>query len=216
MVVRQFTFNPFQTNCYVCHSDGEGVLIDAASSDPSEHSAIERYIEEEGIQIKHLLLTHGHIDHIFGCSHFSDRLGMTFKLHTADAPLLQQAEQQAAMFGVPLTKPPTPTDYLEEGDRISFGGASLDVLLTPGHSPGSISFYEAKTRCVLSGDVIFAGSIGRTDLWKGSLPILMQSIFQKLLPLGDDVTVYSGHGPKTTIGEERTSNPFLTSGFGEL
>lgn len=209
MVVRPFAFNPFQTNCYVCHSEGEGILVDAASYEPDEHAEIEQYLADEGIRIRHLLLTHGHIDHIFGCRHFSDRFGLPFKMHAADRALLQQAEQQATMFGIPLEIPPDPTEFLEEGDRIEFGACSLEVLLTPGHSPGSISFFDSRTRRVFSGDVLFAGSIGRTDLWRGSLPTLLESIFQKLVPLGDDVIVLSGHGPATSIGEQLQSNPFL-------
>lgn len=209
MNVRSFTFNPFQTNCYVLDSNGEGVLIDAASSDPTEHAEIERYIETEGIELKHLLLTHGHIDHIFGCKHLSETFGLSFKMHATDKPLLEHAEQQAMLFGVPFDIPPTPTEWLQEGDIIEFGDATLQVLYTPGHSPGSISFFDPDVRQVFSGDVLFAGSIGRTDLWQGSLPVLMESIFQKLVPLGDDVIVYSGHGSATTIGEERATNPFL-------
>lgn len=214
MVVRQFTFNPFQTNGYVCHSEGKGVLIDAPSSNSSEHEEIERYIQQEGIRIMHLLLTHAHIDHIFGCSHFEQRFGLPFRLHRSDVPLLQNAVQQATMFGVALDPPSVPTQFLEEGDVIAFGDVELEVLHTPGHSPGSVTFFDPESRAAFSGDVLFSGSIGRTDLWQGSLPVLMQAIFQKLVPLGDDVRIHSGHGPDTTVGAERRDNPFLTSGFG--
>lgn len=213
MIVRSFTFNPFQTNCFVCHSEGEGVLVDAASADPDEHGQVEQYIEREGIAIKHLLLTHAHIDHIFGCRHFNDVFGLPFRMHREDAPLLQRAKQQAAMFGVTLDEVRAPAEYLDEGDEIEFGSQQWKVLHTPGHSPGSISFFDEAARTVFSGDVLFAGSIGRTDLWQGSLPVLMRSIFSRLVPLGDDVRVFSGHGPETTIGRERASNPFLTTGF---
>lgn len=216
MEVRTFTFNPFQTNCYVCHSDGEGVLVDAASSTPEEHRQIEEYIARRGITIKHLLLTHGHIDHIFGCRHFSDRFDMPFRMHRADAPLLAHAPEQSAMFGVPLDDPPEPSPDLDQDAEISFGGVRWRVLHTPGHSPGSVSFYDEQNQTVLAGDVLFAGSIGRTDLWRGSLSVLMESIFQKLVPLGDDVRVLSGHGEETTIGHERRSNPFLVEGHGPL
>lgn len=216
MTIRSFTFNPFQTNCFICHSEGEGVLVDAASAEPAEHQQVERYLEEEGIVLKHLLLTHGHVDHIFGCSHFEEVSGLQWNIHREDAPLLHHAKQQASMFGVTLEEPPVPTEFLVEGDVIEFGEARWEVIHTPGHSPGSVSFYDAAARAVFSGDVLFAGSIGRTDLWQGSLPVLMRSIFSKLVPLGDDVRVYSGHGPETTIGRERASNPFLTTGFSSV
>ncbi len=213
MEIRSFTFNPFQTNCFIVHDQGEAVIVDAASSTPAEHAEIEQYVEENQLQVRHLLLTHGHIDHIFGCTHLSERFGMPFKLHAEDVPLLERAEDQAAMFGIPLDRPQEVDGSIKEGDKVQFGGVTWRVLHTPGHSPGSIAFYDEAARVVLSGDVLFAGSIGRTDLWKGSLPILMESIFQKLLPLGDDIRVYSGHGPVTTIKDERRHNPFLNEGM---
>ncbi|MEX0600570.1 MAG: MBL fold metallo-hydrolase, partial [Rhodothermales bacterium] len=142
--------------------------------------------------------------------HFAKRYGMGFKMHREDRKLLAAAGEQARMFGVSIEEPPEPEGFLEEGDEVAFGDVVLDVLYTPGHSPGSISFFDAASKQVLSGDVLFQGSIGRTDLWRGSMPELMQSIFQKLVPLGDEVVVHPGHGPVTTIGRERASNPFLT------
>lgn len=213
MEIKSFTFNPFQTNCFIAHDEGEAVIVDAASSEATEHAEIERYIEENKLKVTHLLLTHGHIDHIFGCRHLSERFGMPFRLHAEDLPLLQRAGDQAVMFGIPLEEPTSIDGSIEEGDEIRFGRVRWRVLHTPGHSPGSVAFFDEKARAVLSGDVLFAGSIGRTDLWKGSLPILMTSVFQKLVPLGDDVQVYSGHGPVTTIGDERRHNPFLNEGM---
>ena len=119
------------------------------------------------------------------------------------------------MFGVSIEPPPETSSFLADGDVVEFGRVRFQVLHTPGHSPGSICFYDEPSRAVIAGDVLFQGSIGRTDLWRGSLPELMRSIFEKLVPLGDDVQVHPGHGPDTTIGRERESNPFLTSGFGE-
>jgi glyoxylase-like metal-dependent hydrolase (beta-lactamase superfamily II) len=141
---------------------------------------------------------------------------MDFQMHREDAPMLSGAEEQAALFGVEIAKPPPPSSFIEDGDTIEFGNVRLDVLHTPGHSPGSISFYNETSGVVFAGDVLFQGSIGRTDLWRGSLPELMRSIFEKLVPLGEDVRVYPGHGPVTTIGQELHSNPFLTHGFTDL
>lgn len=213
MQIQRFTCNPFQTNCYVCHDDGEAVLVDPSCSTENEFKLVERYVEEHDLTMQHLLLTHAHIDHIFGCAHFAERYDMGFTMHRDDLNLLREAEEQAGMFGVRIDSPPEPESFLEEGDEIAFGTVSLLVLHTPGHSPGSVSFYDETSEAVLSGDVLFQGSIGRTDLWRGSLTELMRSIFQKLVSLGDDVRVHPGHGPDTTIGAERRSNPFLTGGM---
>ncbi len=215
MHVQRFTFNPFQTNCFVCSSEGEAVLIDPSSMTPEELRAVDDYVGDHDLVVQHLLLTHAHIDHIFGCAYFAKRFDMSFQMHREDVPLLANAEEQARMFRVSIDPPPRTSNFLKEGDVVQFGGVSLGVLHTPGHSPGSICFYDEPSRAVISGDVLFQGSIGRTDLWRGSLPELMRSIFEKLMPLGDEVRIYPGHGPETTIGRERTSNPFLTGGFAE-
>jgi glyoxylase-like metal-dependent hydrolase (beta-lactamase superfamily II) len=137
---------------------------------------------------------------------------MPWQMHRADVPMLQRSQEQSLLFGVPLDEPPVPDTFLDEGDRITFGEVTWDVLYTPGHSLGSICFHDTRGDFVIAGDVLFAGSIGRTDLPGGSMPQLMQSIFQKLVPLGDSTQVYPGHGPATTIGQERQSNPFLVAG----
>lgn len=211
MTVKSFTFNPFQTNCYVCHDEGEAVIVDPSAQTDKECQAVMDYLEENDLEVVHLLLTHAHIDHIFGCAFFENAFGKTFKMHRADLLFLERSEEQAVGFGFPLEPPSRPQVFLSEGDTLSVGSASWSVLHTPGHSPGSITFYDAEDHLALSGDVLFMGSIGRTEgLPATSLPELMTSIFQKLLPLGDEVTIYPGHGPKTTIGRERRSNPFLT------
>ena len=212
MHVKSFTFNPFMTNCYVAHSAGEAVLIDPSCASASEWQQVVDYIEEHDLTVRHLLLTHAHIDHIFGCAFFSERYGQTFKMHAAERSFIAQAENQAQAFGVQIDPPPVPDTFLDEGDTVSFGEVTFDILHTPGHSPGSICYVDADSDQVISGDVLFQGSIGRTEgLPQTSLPQLMESIFEKLIPLGDDTTVYPGHGPATTIGRERRSNPFLTN-----
>lgn len=215
MDVHRFTFNPFQTNCFVCSNEGEAVLIDPSCITPEEMSLVESYLDANDVVVRHLLLTHAHIDHIFGCAHFAKRFDMSFQMHRDDGLLLSNAQEQARMFGVEINPPPPTSSFLAEGDVVEFGGVKMDVLHTPGHSPGSICFYDAQSRDIISGDVLFQGSIGRTDLWQGSLPELMRSIFEKLIPLGDDVRVHPGHGPDTLIGRERQSNPFLTQGLAE-
>ena len=215
MHVQSFTFNPFQTNCFVCHDGGEAVLIDASSASAGEHQQIANYIEEQDLSVRHLLLTHGHIDHIFGCAFLAERYEQSFWMHPADRAFLEQAPQQAQAFGVNVDAPPVPDDehLLSEGDTVSFGSVTLEVIHTPGHSPGSVCFVDRASEQAITGDVLFQGSIGRTQgLPQTSMPQLMESITEKMLPLGDAMTIYPGHGPQTTIGRERQSNPFLQEG----
>jgi glyoxylase-like metal-dependent hydrolase (beta-lactamase superfamily II) len=212
MTVKSFVVSPFAENCYVCHDAGEAVLIDPGTATAAERDAVLDYVTRNGLTVRHLLLTHAHIDHILGCAFFAREFGMKWKLHEADLPLLDGAELQARMFGVELQKPPTPEPSLVEGETIRFGKATWEILHTPGHSPGSVSFYDEANGFVVSGDVLFQGSVGRTDLWQGSMPTLLNAIQQKLMPLPDETVVYSGHGPETTIGRERQTNPFIAGG----
>ncbi len=209
MTIQSFTFNPFGTNCYICHDGGGAVIVDPSSSAQHEHQAVLDYIDREGLTVSELLLTHAHLDHIFGCKAMAEALGVGLRVHRDEKPLLDAAGLQAQMFGVPLDEPPEPSGWLIPGEQVQVGGATWDILFTPGHSPGSVSFYDAAGGYVIAGDVLFAGSIGRTDLMGASLPVLMASIYQQLLPLGDEVRVLPGHGPETTIRRERMSNPFL-------
>ena len=210
MTIKSFTFNPFMTNGYVAHDGGEAALIDAPSHTEAEHRAVLDYLEREDLTVRRLLLTHAHIDHIFGCAFFAEQFDLTWQLHAADAFLVERALEQAKAFGVPLRAAPPTEQALEEGNTIPVGEATLDVLHTPGHSPGSVCFVERRAGQVLSGDVLFQGSIGRVEgLPQTSLPQLMASIREKVLPLGDDVRVYPGHGPATTVGGERQHNPFI-------
>jgi hydroxyacylglutathione hydrolase len=209
VTVKAFEVSPFAENCYVCHDGGEAVLIDPGTATPAERDLVGDYIARNGLTVRHLLLTHAHIDHILGCAHFARAYGMTWELHPEDLPLLDNAELQARMFGVPLERPPAPDASLAEGDEIRFGGAVWRVLHAPGHSPGSVCFHDAANGFVIAGDVLFQGSIGRTDLWGGSTETLLASIRDKLLPMPDETVVYPGHGPATTVGEERRTNPFL-------
>jgi glyoxylase-like metal-dependent hydrolase (beta-lactamase superfamily II) len=216
MHVEAFTFNPFMTNCYVCHDQGEAVVVDASCATDEERREMLTVIEEYDLEVQHLLLTHAHVDHIFGCRFFEDHFGMRFKAHEAAVPFIERAEEQATAFGVEVDKPSAPTTFLSEGDTISFGAVTLEVLHTPGHSPDSISFVHRESNQALTGDVLFQNSIGRTQgLPETSRAQLMTSITDTLLPLGDDVTIYPGHGPETTIGRERRQNPFVKEALGE-
>lgn len=209
MVVKSFTVNSFQENTYICHHGGEAAIIDPGFSNAFERQDAVKYLSDNDLSVAHLLLTHAHIDHIIDCAYWADSTGLPFEMHEEDVPLLAASEQQAMMFGVRMATPPEPGRLLDEGDVIAMGDAQWQILHTPGHSPGSICFVDHEHGFVIGGDVLFAGSIGRTDLWKGSMGVLLGSIQTKLLTLPDETIVYPGHGPETTIGRERETNPFL-------
>lgn len=209
MHVQKFTFNPFQENTYVLHAAGEGIVIDPGCCDKNEQRELEGWLEVNGVNLVRVLLTHAHIDHVMGCAWVEERYGLRPEVHRNDLPILEAAEMQAAMFGVPLDPPPAPARFIEEGEVITLGNAHLDVLFVPGHAPGHIAFYNPRQRFLMGGDVLFHRSIGRTDLPGGDFDVLQRSIREQFYPLGDDVLVYSGHGPETTIGEERRENPFV-------
>jgi len=205
-----FTFNPFETNCYVVSDAGHAVIIDPSCREQNEIDALISAIRDAKLTVDRILLTHAHIDHIFGCEVVSEAFGIGIEVHRDDVPLLENAASQAGMFGIRMSSPPEAEGLLTPGDRVKVGDARLDILHTPGHSPGSVTFHHAESGTAIAGDVLFRGSIGRTDLWRGSMPILMESIFQVLVPLGNETRILPGHGPETTIEEELASNPFLT------
>lgn len=215
MHVEAFTFNSFMTNCYLCHDEGEAALVDASCATDTEREEVLRVIDDYDLDVQHLLLTHAHVDHIFGCTFFEEHFDARFQAHEAAVPFIERAEEQAVAFGVEVDPPSVPTTYLGEGDTVSFGSVTLDVIHTPGHSPDSISFVHEPSQQALTGDVLFQNSIGRTQgLPKTSRSQLLASITEKLLPLGDDMTIYPGHGPVTTIGRERKQNPFVKEALG--
>ncbi len=207
--VKSFTLNPFPTNSYVCHNNSEAVIVDASCSNEEEELEMAEYIRSNGLTVRHLLLTHAHVDHILGCRALSKRFDLTWQAHRDTAIWLREAPAQAQLYGFQLKPIPQPTHWLSEQDRITFGDAEWKILHTPGHAPGSISFVDDDSEFVIVGDVLFQQSIGRTDLPGGNMGTLMESIFQKLFTLPDNMTVYSGHGPPTQIGLERRQNPFL-------
>jgi glyoxylase-like metal-dependent hydrolase (beta-lactamase superfamily II) len=212
MHVQAFSFNPFQTNTYVAYDQGEAAVIDASPQSEAELRVLTGFIDANGLRVRHLLLTHAHIDHVFGCEALAERYAMGWRLHADDKPIYDHAEEQGRRYGIPLAPLPPLGGMLEEGDTVQVGASTLEVLLTPGHSPGSVTFADREHGVAFVGDVLFQGSIGRTDLWRGDLPTLMRSIFQQLVPLGDDTVVYPGHGAETTIAHEQATNPFLQQG----
>jgi hydroxyacylglutathione hydrolase len=199
---------PFQQNCTLlwCDATKRAVVVDPGGDLPD----IERAIAEAQVSVDKIWLTHGHVDHVGGAAELKAKLKVPIEgPHRDDRYLLDHVVDTARMFGIDGVANVTPDRWLEEGERVEVGDLTFDILHCPGHSPGSVAFINAAQRLAIVGDVLFAGSIGRTDLPGGDHRQLLRSIRDKLLPLNDDVTVLSGHGPVTTIGRERTTNPFI-------
>ncbi len=207
--VAVFTFNPFQENTYVVHDGTQAILFDPGCWNSAEERELEAWFRDNAITPARLVLTHAHIDHVFGCAWAHKRYGLLPELHRDDLPLLNRAPLQGELYGVHCEPSPGPKHFIEPGDTIALGNNELKVLFVPGHAPGHIALFAEKERFVIAGDVLFRDSIGRTDLPGGDMDTLLRSIREQLFPLGDDVTVHSGHGPETTIGRERKKNPFL-------
>lgn len=199
---------PFQQNCSVIWNETtkSGVVIDPGG----DLDLIRQAIAKAGITVERILLTHGHIDHAGGAADLKAELGVPLEgPHIADRFLLDNLEETAAAYGLSGARDVAPDRWLQEGEQIAIGGVPFDILHCPGHSPGSVVFVNRDLKFAVVGDVLFQGSIGRSDLPGGDHETLIRSITGKLLPLGDDVAFICGHGPASTIGDERRSNPFL-------
>ncbi|HFA49489.1 MAG TPA: MBL fold metallo-hydrolase [Bacteroidetes bacterium] len=205
------TFNPFQENTYVLY-DGtkECIIIDPGCYENSEKLELDNFIASSNLTPVRLINTHCHIDHVFGNAFVGKRYGLELEIHKGELPVLEACPQVSQFYGIPYAEPsPAPGRFIEEGEVISFGNTKLETIFTPGHSPASISFFCREDKILIAGDVLFRESIGRTDLPGGDHATLISSIKDKLLPLGNEVKVYPGHGPATTIGWEKERNPFL-------
>jgi hydroxyacylglutathione hydrolase len=210
MEIKSFAFGPFEENTYILFdSTKECIIIDTGCANRQEEKELEEFISNLGLKPQRLLNTHTHIDHILGNKFVSEKYKLGLEFCEDDMPTFKLAKVSADMWGINYTPSPEPVSFIKEGDKILFGNCELDVILTPGHSPGSICFINHSTQDAIVGDVLFNGSIGRTDLPGGNFETLINSIKSKLMPLPHNYDVYSGHGPKTTIGYERQHNPFL-------
>ena len=208
--IKSFTFNTFEENTYVISDDTlECLIIDPGCYSLEEKRELERYIASNNLIPVKILLTHAHIDHILGNNFVSGKYNIPIQMSSIETSLLEAAPEYGKMWGISAEPSPKPALFVKEGIEIIFGKSSLRAIFTPGHSPGSFSYYNEKTKNLFSGDVLFMQSIGRTDLPGGDYETLIRTIEEKILSLEDDVIVYSGHGPSTTIGNERKNNPFL-------
>ena len=205
-----FTVNPFQENSVVLFDDsGACAIVDPGFSNRSERDELVNFIEKKQLKPELLLNTHCHIDHILGNRFVAEKYNLELQIHPLDRPLLEAAKSYAHLYGLDYEASPDPTKEFEEGDKLRFGNTELEILHLPGHAPGHVIFIHRSSKTIIGGDVIFQGSIGRTDLPGGNHQELLDSISKKLFTLPDDYTIYPGHGPKTTVGIEKKTNPFF-------
>lgn len=205
MILKTITVGPLGVNCCLigCEKTNAGAVIDPGDDAP----IILNYIKETKLDIKYILLTHGHVDHLAHVMKLKDKINAEFLMHQEDAFLLKGLFAQALMFGLPNPGNPRPDRFVTDGEEINLGELKIKVLHTPGHSPGSITFQVEDKLFV--GDLIFSGSIGRTDLPKGDYQTLIDSVQTKIFTLPDATEIYPGHGPETTVGQEKATNPFF-------
>lgn len=210
LTVQTFTFNPIQENTYVVYNEKRHCcIIDPGCYFASEEQKLADFIQLNRLQPLYLLNTHCHLDHIFGNRFVHKTYGLTLHLHTLEKQLLDFGPVTGQMWQMPFDNYDGKLNYIKEGDVIKLDEDELEVLFTPGHSPGSVCFYGKSEKLIISGDVLFNGSVGRTDLPGGDFNTLKDSILTKLYTLPADVTVYPGHGGTTTIGHEMKGNPFV-------
>jgi len=211
MKIKTFTFNPIQENTYLVYDEtNETVVIDAGCISEIEKRALKNYIDDNELTLKRVLNTHLHFDHQFGNKFLYTTFGIMPEAGKEDEYLLENVIAQTRSFGMAVDEEAQPLGgYITDNQEIKFGNTTFKAFHVPGHSPGSMAFYDEKEGVLFAGDVLFRASIGRTDLPKGDYATLINSITNKLLPLPDSTVVYSGHGPATTIGFERKNNPFL-------
>ena len=212
MKIKQIQNNPFQENTYVVWDEAtmEAAIIDCGALFPQEEERIDTFVSDNNLKVKYILNTHLHLDHCFGNAWAAERYGILPMAHKDDETLLARMGEQARMFGLPFeVRTEKLGGYLKDGDVLMLGEHEIKVIHTPGHSRGGLCFYISSAGWLISGDSLFEGSIGRTDLEGGSYATLIKSITECLMTLPNETVVYPGHGPYTTIGNEKNNNPFL-------
>jgi len=207
--IKSFVFNPLQENTYVLFDEtGECVIIDPGCYTEAERQELTSFITSRGLTVRLLLNTHCHVDHVLGNRFVKERYNVLLHIHPLDEATLKAVEIYAPHYGFYQYQGTTADQFLQEETDILFGRTALRVLFVPGHAPGHVAFYAAREKIAVSGDVLFYNSVGRTDLPGGNFETLLHSIHRQLFTLPDDVTVYPGHGPETSIGFEKRTNPF--------
>ncbi|HKL08939.1 MAG TPA: MBL fold metallo-hydrolase [Bacteroidales bacterium] len=209
--IKTFVFNPFQENTFLLYDEtNECVIIDAGNHNLNEKNELFTFIEEQKLTPKYLINTHCHIDHIMGNADVMEKYNIPSIAHQEDLPLIERVNDMALAFGFQVKEPPKPNKFVVDSENITFGNSTLEIRHVPGHSPGSIAIIAKDEHFAVVGDVLFKGSIGRTDLPGGDYNTLIHSIKQKLFILDDEFVVYPGHGDSTTIYHEKSTNPFFT------
>lgn len=210
LTIKAFTFNAFQENTYVIYNEhAAAIIIDPGCYDISEQQVLQEFIQTNKLQVKRMLFTHAHIDHVLGAAFIEKTYGLKMEMHELELSVWRAIPSYASNYGFVYKAADEPDHFLSIEDEIQLGTDILKIIFTPGHSPGSISFYCEAQQFIIAGDVLFFKSIGRTDLAGGNYDTLIQSIKKNLFSLPADTKVYAGHGINTTIGQERTHNPFL-------
>lgn len=210
--IKTFTFNPFQENTYLLYNEqNEAILIDPGCYEEYEKQELSQFLEDNNIELKLLLNTHCHVDHVLGNNFIEQKYQLITRMHELELPIFRAVSSYASNYGFIYQAASESTEYLLDFEQINFGDDTLEVLFCPGHSPGSVCFYNAKQNLLIAGDVLFYRSIGRTDLPGGDHATLLRSIKNRLMNLPAETVVYPGHGPSTTIGAENQYNPFINS-----
>lgn len=210
MKVQSFTFGPFQENTYILYDESkECVIVDPGCYSQAEEQELKDFIAKNNLKVVKLLNTHCHVDHVAGNAFVFDTYGFKPIIHKDDLPVLDSQQRVSDMYGLPCNVSPRPESFIEQDDIVEFGSTKLKVIHSPGHAPGHVVFYNEEKKSLINGDVLFKRSIGRTDLPLGNHDQLINSIKTKLFVLPDETIVYCGHGPNTTIGEEKRLNPYL-------
>ncbi len=210
-MIQAFEFSPFQENTYVVADDetGEAVIIDPGCYEQAEKQVLAKFITDRKLTVKQILLTHAHLDHVFGCAFVKRTYNVKLYLHQLDQVIFDDVPSRCQLFGLRGFEPTEVDAYLSEGEQIRFGKTTLAIVFVPGHAPGHVAFINHAERYVIGGDVLFRGSVGRTDFPYCNHADLMNSIRTQFYTLPDDYVVYSGHGEPTTIGREKRTNPFI-------
>ena len=209
--IKVFTFNLFAENTIILWEEEsrDAAIVDPGNSNPEEDKILSEFVISENLNVKYLINTHCHIDHILGCKFVKEKFNPVYYAPENDIPLLEHASQQAEMFDIKMDATPKPDVLVSEKTELYLGSSKLNFLFTPGHTPGEVCIYLEREKICVTGDVLFNESIGRTDLWGGNYDQLIDSIQNKLLSLPDDVEIYPGHGSMSTIGHEKQNNPFI-------